>query len=97
MPDLPVPWVAWPLCWRIGMIMPVKGGNVDANTNLAEQVRARRASLALVQEELAELSGTSVRFIRSLEQGKATVRLDKVQAVLEVLGLELTARLRVCE
>ena len=75
--------------------MPVKGGNVAANTNLAEQVRARRASLALVQEELAELSGTSVRFIRSLEQGKATVRLDKVQAVLEVLGLELTARLRV--
>ena len=66
-------------------------------TNLAEQVRARRASLALVQEELAELSGTSVRFIRSLEQGKATVRLDKMQAVLEVLGLELTARLRVCE
>ena len=79
------------------MIMPVKGGFVDATASLAEQVRARRASLALVQEELAELSGTSVRFIRSLEQGKATVRLDKVQAVLNALGLELTARLRVCE
>jgi hypothetical protein len=35
-----------------------------------------------------------VRFIRSLEQGKATVRLDKVQAVLDVLGLELSVRLR---
>jgi HTH-type transcriptional regulator/antitoxin HipB len=78
-------------------MMPVKGGIVAENTSLAEQVRARRASLALVQEELAELSGTSVRFIRSLEQGKATVRLDKVQAVLEVLGLELSARLRGCE
>ena len=77
--------------------MPVNGGIVAENTDLAEHVRARRASLALVQEELAELSGTSVRFIRSLEQGKATVRLDKVQAVLEVLGLELTTRLRVCE
>ena len=79
------------------MIMPVKGGFVDATASLAEQVRDRRASLALVQEELAELSGTSVRFIRSLEQGKATVRLDKVQAVLNALGLELTARFRVCE
>ena len=79
------------------MIMPVKGGFVDATASLAEQVQDRRASLALVQEELAELSGTSVRFIRSLEQGKATVRLDKVQAVLNALGLELTARLRVCE
>ena len=79
------------------MIMPVEGGVMDSATSLAEQVRARRASLALVQEDLADLSGTSVRFIRSLEQGKATVRLDKVQAVLEVLGLELTARLRVCE
>jgi y4mF family transcriptional regulator len=67
---------------------------MDTTAGLAEQVRARRASLALGQEELAELSGTSVRFIRSLEQGKATVRLDKVQAVLGVLGLELTVRLR---
>ena len=70
---------------------------MDTTAGLAEQGRARRASLALGQEELAELSGTSVRFIRSLEQGKATVRLDKVQAVLDVLGLELTARLRVSE
>ena len=70
---------------------------MDTAVGLAEQVRARRASLALGQEELAELSGTSVRFIRSLELGKATVRLDKVQAVLDVLGLELTARLRVSE
>ncbi len=67
---------------------------MDATAGLAEQVHARRASLGLGQEELAELSGTSVRFIRSLEQGKATVRLDKVQAVLDVLGLELTVRLR---
>ncbi|MFZ4486846.1 MAG: type II toxin-antitoxin system Y4mF family antitoxin [Candidatus Nanopelagicales bacterium] len=70
---------------------------MDPSANLAEQVRARRASLALGQEELAELSGTSVRFIRSLEQGKETVRLDKVRAVLDALGLELTARLRVSE
>ena len=67
---------------------------MNITAGLAEQVRARRASLALGQEEMAELSGTSVRFIRNLEQGKQTVRLDKVQAVLDVLGLELTVRLQ---
>jgi HTH-type transcriptional regulator/antitoxin HipB len=67
---------------------------MDATAGLAEQVRTRRGSLALGQEDLAELSGTSVRFIRSLEQGKATVRLDKVLAVLGALGLELNAQLR---
>ncbi len=71
-----------------------KGGVMNIAPGLAGQVRARRASLALGQEEMAELSGTSVRFIRNLEQGKQTVRLDKVQAVLDVLGLELTVRLR---
>lgn len=67
---------------------------MEVGVDLAAQVRERRASLKLGQEDLADLSGTSVRFIRSLEQGKATVRLDKVMAVLEVLGLELTTRLR---
>jgi y4mF family transcriptional regulator len=70
------------------------GGVMNVAAGLAEHVRARRASLALGQEEMAELSGTSVRFIRNLEQGKQTVRLDKVQAVLDVLGLELTVRLQ---
>jgi y4mF family transcriptional regulator len=49
-----------------------------STTRLGELVRARRLALSLSQEDLAALSGTSVRFIRSLEQGKASVRLDKV-------------------
>jgi y4mF family transcriptional regulator len=65
-----------------------------STTRLGELVRARRLALSLGQEDLAALSGTSVRFIRSLEQGKASVRLDKVQALLDVLGLELTADVR---
>lgn len=67
---------------------------MNVAAGLAGHVRARRASLALGQEEVAELPGTSVRFIRNLEQGKQTIRLDKVQAVLGVLGLELTVRLQ---
>ena len=66
----------------------------DTVARLAADVKARRAGLSLGQEELAELSGVSVRFIRNLEQGKATVRLDKVSAVLDVLGLELRTGLR---
>jgi HTH-type transcriptional regulator/antitoxin HipB len=65
-----------------------------AVTQLARDIRQRRTTLKLGQQELADLSGTSVRFIRSLEHGKTTVRLDKVLAVLEVVGLELRARIR---
>jgi HTH-type transcriptional regulator / antitoxin HipB len=63
-------------------------------TVLAAAVRTRRRDLGLGQQDLAELSGTSVRFISSLEHAKTTVRLDKLLAVLDVLGLELRAELR---
>ncbi len=44
--------------------------------------------------ELPELADVSERFVRSLEQNKATVRLDKLTAVLDALGLELRAEPR---
>ena len=62
--------------------------------SLGQDVRARRRSLGLGQIELAELADVSERFVRSLEQDKATVRLDKLTAVLDVLGLELRAEPR---
>lgn len=61
---------------------------------LAERVRARRKGLDLTQVELAELAGCSPRFLRALEKGKGTVRLDKVLAVLEAVGLELRIGMR---
>lgn len=67
---------------------------MDEAGSLGVEVRARRRTLGLRQEELAELSGTSVRFVRELEHGKATVRLDKVLAVLDALGLVLRTGLR---
>lgn len=69
-------------------------GNVRS---LGSDIRLRRRDLGLGQEDLAQLSGASVRFIRNLEHGKATVRLDKVTAVLAALGLELRARVRVTD
>ena len=58
-------------------------------TGLADAVRQRRVALSLRQTDLGELAGCSARFIHTVEQGKATVRLDKLLDVLEVLGLGL--------
>jgi HTH-type transcriptional regulator/antitoxin HipB len=60
----------------------------------ATQERARRKASGLTQDDLADLAGCSARFVRSLEGGMATVRLDKLIDVLDVLGLELSAQLR---
>lgn len=61
---------------------------------IGAQVRARRGELGLNQTELAELSGTSTRWIRELEQGKESVQLDTLQRALAALGLVLTVEIR---
>jgi HTH-type transcriptional regulator / antitoxin HipB len=72
--------------------MFVRDGEIDVavpGERLATEVRARRAQLKLRQEELADLAGVSERFVYALENGKQTVQLDKVLAVLNALGLHL--------
>lgn len=56
---------------------------------LSKIVRERRKALKLTQKELADLAGCHFMFISDLEQGKNTLRLDKVEAVLHALGLRL--------
>ncbi|MEX1024803.1 MAG: type II toxin-antitoxin system Y4mF family antitoxin [Planctomycetota bacterium] len=56
---------------------------------LGSVVRERRRRLKLRQLALADLAGVGVAFLYDLERGKPTLRLDKVLAVLEVLGLGL--------
>jgi transcriptional regulator with XRE-family HTH domain len=46
--------------------------------------------LHLGQEEVADLAGVSPSFVRFVEHDKPTLRLDKMRAVLTVLGLEIT-------
>lgn len=65
-------------------------GSQTVDTDLAATVRRRRETLALRQADLADLAGCSVRFVHTLENGKASLRLDKVLDVLEVLGLGLS-------
>lgn len=61
---------------------------------IAALVRERRRVLRLTQEDLADLAGCSPRFVRALEAGKASVRMDKLLDVLTVLGLELKVSVR---
>lgn len=58
-------------------------------TNIAGAVKSLRKKYGLTQEELALKSGVGLCFIRSLEQGKKTLRMDKVNQVLSLFGLVL--------
>jgi y4mF family transcriptional regulator len=53
-------------------------------------VKQKRSLSGLTQPELAEKSGVGLRFIRELEQGKETLRLDKVNQVLKLFGYEMS-------
>ncbi len=62
--------------------------------SLGDDVRARRRALGLSQPDAADLAGVSERFVRLVEGGKESVRLDKLTALLDALGLELRAGVR---
>ena len=55
---------------------------------IATYVKAERKKAGLTQEEFAVRSGLGLRFVRELEQGKETVRLDKVNQSLAMFGKE---------
>ena len=56
---------------------------------LPEYVKQMRKQYHLTQVDLSEKSGVGLRFIRELEQGKSTLRMDKVNQVLSLFGSEL--------
>lgn len=60
-------------------------------TNLSNTVKQLRKEYGLTQEDLAMKSGVGLCFVRSLEQGKATLRMDKVNQLLDLFNYELTA------
>lgn len=62
-------------------------------TSLSATLRERRATLRLNQVDVAELAGCSTRFVHAAEAGKTTLRLDKLIAVLDALGLDLAVQL----
>jgi len=61
---------------------------------IEKDIAKMRKAAGLTQVELSRRANVGLRFVRELEQGKPTVRLDKVSQVLSLLGYELTIRKR---
>jgi len=59
------------------------------NMSLPIFIKERRKLLKLTQQDLADKAGVGIRFIRDMEQGKITLRMDKVNQVLNLFGQEL--------
>lgn len=55
---------------------------------IADFIKQKRKEVGLTQEEFAMRSGLGLRFVRELEQGKPTVRMDKVNQALAMFGME---------
>jgi y4mF family transcriptional regulator len=60
-------------------------------STLSKLIKEKRKQLGLTQEELSFKSGVGLRFVRELETGKPTLRMDKVNQVLKLFGFELGA------
>lgn len=55
---------------------------------IAKFIKEKRKEAGLTQKEFAIRSGLGLRFIRDLEQGKTSVRMDKVNVALWMFGME---------
>ncbi|MBD5546076.1 MAG: helix-turn-helix transcriptional regulator [Lachnospiraceae bacterium] len=60
-------------------------------SKIGKYIKEERKKAGLTQEEFAMRSGLGLRFVRELEQGKETVRLDKVNQALAMFGMEAVA------
>ena len=65
-------------------LLPIK----DAN-DLGAAIRARRLDLELTQEDLADVSRVTLRFVSELERGKESAQFAGTRRVLSALGLDL--------
>jgi y4mF family transcriptional regulator len=67
--------------------LTLKGINMKENLNdISIYVKKKRKQNKLTQPELALKAGVGLRFVRDLEQGKNTLRMDKVNDVLRLFG-----------
>ena len=55
---------------------------------IAEFIKKNRKAAGLTQEQFVMRAGLGLRFVRELEQGKETVRMDKVNIALGMFGME---------
>ena len=70
------------------MYLYLNGYNMG-NQTIAEYVKRMRRETGLTQVDLSEKAGVGLRFVRELEQGKESLRLDKVNQVLSLFGSQV--------
>lgn len=63
-------------------------------SQLSLTVKQLRKEYGLTQKDLAMKSGVGLNFVRNLEQGKPTLRMDKVNQLLDLFNYELVAQHR---
>ena len=56
---------------------------------ISDFVRKKRKEYKLTQRDLADRAGVGIRFVCELEAGKPTLRIDKVNVVLDLFGHQL--------
>lgn len=64
---------------------------MEQDMKIAEFVKEARKQYNLTQVDLADKSGVGLRFVRELEQGKQTLRMDKINQVLSLFGRQVGA------
>lgn len=62
--------------------------------NLREVIKARRKVLGISQQDLAEMSGSSLPTVKDIERGLANPSLSTISKLLDVLGMEIVYRVR---
>ena len=73
--------------------MHQKGYNMwNKNNVIAQYIKAQRKKYGITQESFAIKTGLGLRFVRELEQGKDTVRMDKVLVALNFFNAELIVK-----
>ena len=72
------------------LYMYPNGYNME-DREIAAFVKEMRKKFNLTQVDLADKSGVGLRFVRELEQGKQTLRMDKINQVLSLFGRQVGA------
>jgi len=62
--------------------------------DIATDIKKRRMKLGISQQDLAEFAGVGIATVKDIERGKGNPSLQTLQKLLEVLGLEMTLRVR---
>lgn len=61
---------------------------------LAEVIKSRRKTLAISQQDLAEMAGIGLATLKDIERGKGNPSMATVSKIMEILGMEILFKVR---